>query len=188
MARSRRQWGSVRSLASGRYQARYFDPDTRRMVPAPQTFATKGGADRWLGAKRTELDAGTAVDDKAGNRPLRVWWPGYWRSTQSRKPHTRLGYEIAWRLRIEPRFASMPVRRIKPSHVDDWVADMIEQGVSVSKITESLGVLKRVLDRAVRDRVIATNPARYEPSPCPSARKWSARSSPLPRLKSLPRQ
>ena len=42
--------------------------------------------------------------------------------------------------------------------VDDWVADMIEQGVSVSKITESLGVLKRVLDRAVRDRVIATNP------------------------------
>jgi hypothetical protein len=39
---------------------------------------------------------------------------------QSRKPHTRLGYETAWRLRIEPRFASMPVRRIKPSHVDDW--------------------------------------------------------------------
>ena len=158
MARSRRQWGSIRSLASGRYQARYFDPDTRREVPAPQTFATKGAADRWLAAKRTELDAGTAVDDKAGNRPLREWWPGYWRSTQSRKPHTRLGYETAWRLRIEPRFASMPVRRIRPSHVDYWVAGMIEEGLSVSKITESLGVLKRVLDRAVRDRVIATNP------------------------------
>ena len=64
MARSRRQWGSVRSLASGRYQARYFDPDTRGMVPAPQTFATKGAADRWLAVKRTELDAGTAVDEK----------------------------------------------------------------------------------------------------------------------------
>ena len=47
---------------------------------------------------------------------------------------------------------------IKPSHVDDWVVDMIEQGLSVSKITESLGVLKRVLDRVVRDRVIVTNP------------------------------
>jgi integrase len=158
MARSRRQWGSVRSLASGRYQARYFDPDTRRMVPAPQTFATNGAAGRWLAAKRTELDVGTAVDDMAGNRPLREWWPGYWRSTQRRKPHTRLGYETAWRLRIEPRFGSMPVRRIKPSLVDDWVADMIEQGLSVSKITESLGVLKRVLDRVVRARVIATNP------------------------------
>ena len=158
MARSRRQWGSVRSLASGRYQARYFDPDTRRMMPAPQTFATKDAADRWLAVKRTELDAGTAVDDKAGNRPLREWWPSYWESTQSRKPQTRAGYETAWRLRIEPRFGSMPVRRIKPSHVDDWVADMIEQGLSVSKITESLGVLKRVFDRIVRDRTIATNP------------------------------
>jgi hypothetical protein len=98
------------------------------MVPAPQTFATKGAADRWLAVKRTELDAGTAVDEKAGNRPLREWSPGYWRSTQSRKPHTRVGYETAWRLRVEPRFGSMPVRRLKPSHVDDWVADMIEQG------------------------------------------------------------
>ena len=158
MARARRQWGSVRSLASGRYQARYFDPDTRRMVPAPQTFATKGAADRWLAVKRTELDAGTAVDEKACNRPLREWWPGYWRSTQSRKPHTRAGYETAWRLRIEPRFGRMPVRRIKPFHIDDWVADMIEQGLSVSKITESLGVLRRVLDRVARDRAIATNP------------------------------
>ena len=40
MARSRRQWGSVRSPASGRYQARYH-PDTHRMTPAPQTSATK---------------------------------------------------------------------------------------------------------------------------------------------------
>jgi integrase len=158
VARSRRPWGSVRSLESGRYQARYLDPDTLRMTPAPQTFATKRGADRWLAAKRTDLDTGTSVDDKAGNRPLREWWPGYWRSTQSRKPQTRAGYETAWRLRIEPRFGSMPVRRIKPSHVDDWVADMIEQGLSVSKITESLGVLKRVLDRVARDWVIATNP------------------------------
>jgi integrase len=158
VARSRRQWGSVRSLASGRYQARYVDPDTRRMTPAPQTFATKSRADRWLATKRTELDAGTTHDDKAGDRPLREWWAGYWRSTQSRKPYTRLGYETAWRLRIEPRFGSIPVRGIKPTHVDDWVADMIDQGLSVSKLAESLGVLKRVLDRVVRDRVIATNP------------------------------
>src|SRR5215208_53382 len=158
VARSRRQWGSVRSLASGRYQARYFDPDTRRMVPAPQTFATEGAADKWLAVKRTELDAGTAVDDKAGNRPLREWWRGYWRSTQSRKPHTRAGYETAWRLRIEPRFGSMPVRRIKPSHVDDWIADMGQDGVSPTKVIEAVGVLKRLLDRPVRDKAIPSNP------------------------------
>jgi hypothetical protein len=176
VARSRRQWGSVRSLASGRYQACYLDPDKCRMTPAPETFATKRGADRWLAAKQTELDAGTAVDDKAGNRPLREWWPGYWRSTQSRKLHTRAGYETAWRLRIEPRFGSMPVRRIKPSHVDDWVADMIEQGLSVSKITESLGCSSVY---SIGWYGIGSSPlihARYEPSACPSAPRWRVRS------------
>ena len=114
--------------------------------------------------------------------------PGYWRSTQSRKPHTRAGYETAWRLRIEPRFGRMPVRRIKPSHIDDWVADMIEQGLSVSKITESLGVLRRVLDRVARIGPSRLIHARYEPLACPSASKPSALSSPLPRSKRSPRQ
>ena len=40
----------------------------------------------------------------------------------------------------------------------EWVAYLIDQWLSVSKITESVGVLKRVFDRIVRDRVIATNP------------------------------
>lgn len=39
-------------------------------------------------------------------------------------------YSTAWRLRIEPRFGTVPVRRIKPSHIDDWLADMNQDGVS----------------------------------------------------------
>jgi len=156
---SRRQsWGSVRALPSGRYQARYFDPDTRSRISAPQTFATKRSADRWLAAKRTGIDAGTAVDDQAGKQPLGEWWPSYWRSLQSRKRTTQVNYSTAWRLRIEPRFGSTPVRRIKPTHVDDWISDMIESGVSATKVIEAVGVLRRLLDRAVRDKAIQANP------------------------------
>jgi hypothetical protein len=36
-------------------------------------------AGRWLDAKRTDLDRGLAIDDRAGNCPLRDWWPGYCR-------------------------------------------------------------------------------------------------------------
>jgi integrase len=158
MARSRRSWGAIRKLQSGRFQARYPEPDSGELTPAPETFATKGAADRWLAKKRTELDAGTAVDDRTGGRPLREWWPSYWRSLQPKKARTTANYGAAWRLRIEPRFGSTPVRRIKPGHVDDWIADMIEQGTSASKVIESAGVLKRVLDLAVRDRAIAANP------------------------------
>ena len=158
MARSRRPWGSVRKLPSGRFQARFLDPDTRRMVTAPLTFASKGAADRWLNRKRAALDAGTAVDERAGSEPLSNWWPGYSRSLQTRKPSTKVNYSTAWRLRIEPRFGSMPVRRIKPSHVDDWIADMGQDGVSPTKAIEAVGVLKRLLDRAVRDKAIPSNP------------------------------
>jgi integrase len=158
MARSRRSWGAVRKLPSGRYQARYLDPETREMTAAPGTFSSKTAADRWLGRKRVELDAGTAVNERTGSQPLSEWWPSYWRSVHSHKPRTKIGYETAWRLRVEPRFGSMPVRRIKPAHVDDWTAELIEQGVSASKVIESVGVLKRVLDRAVRDKAIPVNP------------------------------
>ncbi|MFF5291925.1 tyrosine-type recombinase/integrase [Paractinoplanes globisporus] len=53
----------------------------------------------------------------------------------------------------------MPVRRINGNRVDDWISGMVAAGVSVSKVLEALGVLKRVLDRAVRDHAIAKNPA-----------------------------
>jgi integrase len=158
MARSRRSWGAIRKLQSGRFQARYPEPDSGDLTPAPETFATKSAADRWLAKKRTELDAGTAVDDRGGNRPLKEWWPQYWRSLQLKKARTRANYDAAWRLRVAPRFGSTPVRRIKPGQVDDWIADMLERGTSASKVIESACVLKRVLDLAVRDRVIAVNP------------------------------
>lgn len=158
MARSRRSWGAIRKLQSGRFQARYPEPDTGELTPAPETFATKTAADRWLAKKRTDLDAGTAVDDRTGGRPLREWWPSYWRSLQPKKARTTANYGAAWRLRIEPRFGSTPVRRIKPGHVDDWIADMLQRGTSASKVIESVGVLKRVLDLPVRDRAIAVNP------------------------------
>lgn len=171
MARPRRSWGSVRKLPSGRYQARYLDPDTRQMTSAPETFASKRAADVWLARKRTEIEAGTAVDDRTGSRALSEWWPGYWRSVQTHKPRTRVAYEAAWRLRIEPRFGATPVRRIKPAHVDDWIAEMSEQGVSASKVIEATGVLKRVLDRVVRDKVIPTNPCEQRASTLPKRPK-----------------
>lgn len=166
--RSRRQWGSVRRFRSGRWTASYLDPDTNQRASAPETFPTKAAADRWLARKRVDIDRGAAVDERAGAVPLREWWPGYAATIMRLKRSTVASYETAWRLRIEPAFGAMPVRRIKPSHVDAWVARMSSEGVSASKVIEAVGVLRRVLDRAVRDQVISANPC-------------SARAAPLPR-------
>jgi hypothetical protein len=57
-------------------------------------------------------------------------------------------------LRIEPWFGTVPVRRIKLNHIDDWIGDMNQDGESPTKVIEAVGVPRRVLDRAVWDKAI----------------------------------
>ena len=158
-ARRRRPWGAVRQLPSGKWQAKFTGPGEGRLLPAPDTFPTKKAANEWLDTKHADLIRGLALDDRAGDKPLRAWWDGFERSMVTLKPKTQTSYEAAWRLRIEPTFGRMPVRRIRPSQVEEWVTELGKAGVSASKIIEAHGVLKRILDRPLRDRVIATNPS-----------------------------
>lgn len=155
----RRGWGSVRRLPSGRWQARYWDSARGRSLTAPTTFENKASADRWLAQKRTDLDRGVAVDDREALKPLRDWWPAYRRSIETRglRPSTILLYEQAWR-RIDSVLGTVPVSRIVPSRIDDWIADLCESGLSAMKIRETVGVLRRVLDLAVGDGAISRNP------------------------------
>ncbi len=52
-----RQFGNIRRLPSGRYQARYRGPDGK-MRSAEQTFLRKSDASRWLTLKEAEIKRG----------------------------------------------------------------------------------------------------------------------------------
>lgn len=154
----RRSWGAVRRLPSGRYQAQWPHPDTRTLTPAPQTFPTKITAVRWLDAKRTDLDRGLAIDDRAGNRPLREWWPGYLLSLRSQALHSgQLRDRVA--AARGPHFRRCQRSPDSPRPHREVDRRDVGSGISAAKIGGAHGVLKRVLDRAVRDRAIAMNPA-----------------------------
>jgi hypothetical protein len=51
---SKRRFGRVRRLPSGRWQARYKGPDGIDR-PAPRTFAGKADAERWLTLTEAEI-------------------------------------------------------------------------------------------------------------------------------------
>ncbi len=55
-----RQFGSVRKLPSGRWQARYQTDDGRRLK-SPRTFATKTDATLWLDGARTRVGGRTSL-------------------------------------------------------------------------------------------------------------------------------
>ncbi|MFE1515035.1 hypothetical protein [Corynebacterium bovis] len=57
-ARTRRSFGQIDRLPSGRWRARYTDP-TQARVTAPHTFAEKIDAEGWLAEERRLIDLGT---------------------------------------------------------------------------------------------------------------------------------
>lgn len=66
---SRRHFGSIRKLPSGRYQASYWHQDQFHL--ATHTFPTKGDAQAWLSAIETDINRGTWLDpDRHKIRPV----------------------------------------------------------------------------------------------------------------------
>ncbi len=53
--KTRRGFGAIRQLPSGRFQASYVDSDGRRR-PAPMTFDTQAEAQAWLAGRRRAGD------------------------------------------------------------------------------------------------------------------------------------
>jgi hypothetical protein len=69
---TRRRFGTVRTLPSGRYQVRYFDASGARHT-APVTFARKGDADAWLASVQTDLRRGDWIDPALGRITFGEW-------------------------------------------------------------------------------------------------------------------
>lgn len=89
--KSRRGFGRIRKLPSGRYQARYPGPDGV-LRPADRTFATTTDADRWLAKKRIEIEDGRWIDPAEGQTTVRDWSARWLAAVSPQLKHkTRIG-------------------------------------------------------------------------------------------------
>ena len=68
----KRQFGSIRKLPSGRWQARYPDR-SGCIVTAPATFPTKQSAGQFLSGIETDMARGAYIDPRAGRTTLARW-------------------------------------------------------------------------------------------------------------------
>jgi len=134
---AKRDFGSVRKLPSGRWQARYRGPDGVRRN-APSTFATKTDANRWLRLKEAEILKGEWVNPDAGKITVSEWGARWLESVRpSLKPKTFASYVSLFRTQIEPRFGAMALATVRPISVSEWVADMHSRGLSASRIRQA---------------------------------------------------
>jgi integrase len=75
------------------------------------------------------------------------------------KPSGWRSYESAWRVHVEPRWGTTALADIRYSDVSAWVAELSARRGPVI-VETAASVLRRILDDAVADRLLASNPAR----------------------------
>lgn len=161
MAR-RSDFGTIRKLPSGRYQARYRD-GAGMLRPAPTTFATRAGASRFLAAVRTDLERGIWNDPRLGREPLAEYAVDWVEARRVRgrplAPRTKELY--LWQLDryILPSLGATSIARITSQDVASWFKSLsADGGPGASTAAKCYRLLHAIFATAVRDGVIGKTP------------------------------
>jgi integrase len=156
---SRRQFGTVRRLPSGRWQARYWNGLDER-VTAPQTFATKGDAQRWLAVTQADLLRGTYIDPTAGQVTFARWAEEWLGSNPAKRAASVARDRAALGTHLLPILGDLPLASITPRHVRTAVEAMRAKGLSPKSIRTYTGTLVAVFNAAVDAELIGRSPVR----------------------------
>ncbi|WAM17520.1 tyrosine-type recombinase/integrase [Rhodococcus sp. JS3073] len=144
--------------AGTRYEVRHRTPSngsTRK-----RGFTTKRDAQAYAAQVEVAKQTGAFVQASSGRATVGSLGPAWVERQKAHvKPSGWRSYESAWRVHCEPRWGSVPLNRVKYTEVQAWVAELsVTKGPVVVQTAHS--VLARILDDAVRDRLLAVNPAR----------------------------
>ncbi|MCT2281330.1 site-specific integrase [Micromonospora chalcea] len=158
---SKRRFGRIRKLPSGRYQARYPGPDGIDR-PAPHTFARKTDADRWLTAVEADILKGTWHDPNRGRIALGEYVTTWIDHRPNLRPRTVDLYRWLSRKYIEPTLSAVLLSDLTPGRVRAWYAELVAAGATATMTAKAYRLLHAVLSTAVDDELIRRNPCRIK--------------------------
>ena len=163
MTRAKRDFGTIRKRANGRWQAYYMGPD-QAFHRAPSTFEAKVDAEAWLAAERRLMQNDEWSPSKSRRakvvRSTEMFGPyaEAWLEQRELKPRTRALYRRLLDRFILPAFAEVSLRDITPQVVRTW-----HSGLDSSRPTQrahTYSLLRSILSTAVTDEILASNPCR----------------------------
>lgn len=163
MTRAKRDFGTIRKRANGRWQAYYMGPD-QAFHRAPSTFEAKVDAEAWLAAERRLMQNDEWSPSKSRRakvvRSTEMFGPyaEAWLEQRELKPRTRALYRRLLDRFILPAFGEVSLRDITPQVVRTW-----HSGLDSSRPTQrahTYSLLRSILSTAVTDEILASNPCR----------------------------
>jgi integrase len=158
MSTRRRQFGRIRKLASGRYQARYQDGSGQDR-PAPTTFSTKTEAGLYLAKVQTEMERGQWCDPTLGQTTFRDWATQWLQANPAKRATTLARDKVVLNTHLLPVLGDRPLAKINPGHIRGCV-DLMSSKLAPSTVRTNVGVLKAILNAAVEADLIARSPIR----------------------------
>jgi hypothetical protein len=175
--RSRRRFGAVRRLPSGRWQSSYIDPLGQRRA-ARETFATRREAEQWLSAVEVELLRGEWVNPDDQRVSLASFGRRWIKERPGLRPRTIDLYSWLFGKYIEPSLGSVAIGDIDTARVRAWRAGLLDSGVSASMAAKAYRLLRAVLMTAVDDgTLVPAASEELEASPLPNGQLWRWRRS-----------
>jgi integrase len=188
---ARRYFGNIRELPSGRYQASYKGPDGARHT-APQTFDSRQYADAWLSRVRTDIQRGDwepltskSIEAKTESDRTLVFgeYAAGWLAGRDLSGSTRQLYRMTLGNQILPAFEDTALSAITPAMVRGWHAKLRTE-TGPTQRARAYSLLRTILNTAVTDDVIVTNPCRIRGAGTVKAAR-DVRPASLPELEAL---
>lgn len=153
--------------AGKRYRALYRTPE--RKQTSKRGFKTKRDAELFLASVEVSKARGEYIDPGAARMTVGALGV-QWLSRQTHlKPSSFRPIESAWRLHVEPVWGSKTVAEIRKTAVQQWISELTtgdaaavppRKPKSATVVIRAFGVLAGILDDAVDERRILSNPAR----------------------------
>src|SRR4051794_18962566 len=162
-------FGAIDRLPSGRYRARYVGPDGRRRS---KIFGTvKADARAWLAAQQTDLIRKGWRAPEAGRRSVGEYAEDYLARRDLREG-TRALYASLWRHHLAETWGRVPVDEVTPTAVRSW---HVQAGRTSgpTALAQSYRLLRAILNVAVADEAIPSNPCRLRGAGTPKATRPS---------------
>lgn len=157
-----RRFGSVRRRDSGRHQVRYRGPDGL-MRSAPETFARKADAERYLTLVEAQMMRGEWADPALSKVALQDYAAAWIAERPGLRPRTVELYGWQLKRHITPHLGNAELGKLNTQMIRTWRAKLLAQGVSPTMAAKAYRLLRAILSTAVdEDKILPANPCRVK--------------------------
>lgn len=148
--------GSIKKRPNGRWRVRYRDATGKEHA---KHFKRKQDAQNYLDGITTSFQTGTYVDPARGKLTVGALADQWLAGKVNLAATTRACYESALEVHVRPRWGNVPVAKVEHGEIQAWLAGLAASGMSGAYVRKVHGVLSGILNLAVKDRRIPSNPS-----------------------------